>query len=528
MCGIFGFFGSGTITQELRDTLFAEGNKIQYRGPDNTKELVIDSMYLMFHRLCINDLTDKGSQPINLEMYPNIILLCNGEIFNYDDIMKEENFSVYSKSDSEIIIHLYVKYGIEETLHRLNGDYAFILIDLEKDKKYVARDPFGVRSLYIGRTDKDEVVVGSELKCLNKLCLGAEQFEPGCYMELGGIKKRFYNYEYKTILEVHVDVVIKIREKLEASVQRRLLTERPFGCLLSGGLDSSIIAAILTKYNKGDRLKTFSVGLRGSEDLKYARIVAEHLNTEHHELILDEDEMFNAIDSVIYHIESYDTTTVRASIPMFLLTKYIKENFDIKVLFSGEGSDEASGSYLYFRNAPSKESFYEETIRLLKDLNYFDVLRGEKSIASWGLEGRVPFLDKEFIDYYMSIDPELKIPARWNGVEKFLLRVAFEHDLPNNIVWRTKEAFSDGVSSKRESWYSIIQRKVDKQISDAEFYKGIKKCVHNVPYLKESLYYREIFSNNYGGFEETIPYLWLPKWCGNIKDPSARILQCYE
>ena len=270
------------------------------------------------------------------------------------------------------------------------------------------------------------------------------------------------------------------------------------------------------------------MGLRGSVDLTYARMVAEHLNTDHYELILNKDDMFNAIDDVIYYIESYDTTTVRASTPMYLLTKYIKDNFDIKVLFSGEGSDEASGSYLYFRNAPNKQSFYEETIRLLKDLNYFDVLRGEKSIASWGLEARVPFLDKEFIDYYMSIDPGLKIPARWNGVEKFLLRVAFEYDLPKEIVWRTKEAFSDGVSSKSESWYSIIQEKVNKQITDNDLYEGMKTCSYNTPQLKESLYYREIFSNNYRGFEKTIPYLWLPKWSGNIKDPSARILGCYE
>jgi asparagine synthase (glutamine-hydrolysing) len=532
MCGIFGFIGKDSIDVDFRNKLIQEGTKMKHRGPDNTKELMLDTMFLMFHRLCINDLSDKGNQPMRLEQFPNVILLCNGEIFNYHDLMSEHKFQVYSKSDCEIIIHMYMKYGIEETLRRLNGDYAFVLIDLEKNKKYMARDPFGIRSLYVGKTEKGEIVFGSELKSLTELCCDASQFEPGCYVDLNDMNhpKRFYEYVYTETNDDYDTCLQKIRTRLEDAVKRRLITDRPIGCLLSGGLDSSIIAAILTKHIKetnGNKLKTFSVGLKGSVDLEYAKTVAEYLNTEHHELILEKDEMFDSIGDVIYHIESYDTTTVRASTPMYLLTKYIKENFDIKVLFSGEGSDEASGSYLYFRNAPNKQSFYEETVRLLKDLKYFDVLRGEKSIASWGLEARVPFLDKEFIEYYMSIEPGLKIPKKWNGVEKYLLRVAFEEYLPKDIVWRTKEAFSDGVSSKTESWYSIIQRKVNERITDETFKEHVKKYVHNKPMLKESLYYREIFSKKYQSFEKTIPYLWLPKWSGDVNDPSARILNCY-
>lgn len=530
MCGIFGVINNDEISEEKHRMLFNEGNKIKYRGPDNTQVLVINNIFLMFHRLCINDLSIKGNQPMKLNMYPNIILLCNGEIFNYNELLECNKFKVYSKSDCEIIIHMYVKYGIEKTLEQLSGDFAFILIDLEKNKKYLARDPFGVRSLYIGKTDNDETIFGSELKCLTQIGKDITQFSPGCWLDLDeNDYKRFYHYNYKIISnQTQSDIIFNIKSKLEEAVNKRLLSDRPVGCLLSGGLDSSIIASILKKYYKGKTLKTFAVGLKNSVDLKYAKIVADYLETDHYELLLDEDDMFNAIENDIYFIESYDTTTVRASTPMFLLTNYIKNNFDITVLFSGEGSDEASGSYLYFRNAPNSISFYNETVRLLKDLCFFDVLRSEKSVACAGLEARVPFLDKDFIEYYMAIDPALKNPENCNGVEKYLLRLSFESYLPKEIVWRTKEAFSDGVSDKDNSWYSIIQNKVNKIISDSEFNDCHSKYFHNKPILKESLYYRKIFEKNYKSCDKTIPYFWLPKWSGDIHDPSARILNCYE
>ena len=305
------------------------------------------------------------------------------------------------------------------------------------------------------------------------------------------------------------------------------MSERPVGCLLSGGLDSSLITALVAKHFKKEDLCTFSIGFEGSEDLKYAKIVADHLNTRHFEYIVTEQMMIQSIEDVIRDIETYDITTIRASTPMYLLSKYIKNNTDITVLFSGEGSDEASGSYMYFHNAPDSNSFNKETVRLLKDLQYFDVLRSDKSTASNGLEVRVPFLDKEFLQYYMQIDPDLKIP---NGkIEKYLLRKAFDNGLlPDEILWRSKEAFSDGVSSKKKSWFEILQCHINNIITDEEFEESASKYKHNPPKLKEALYYRRIFDKHFSNRDSIIPYYWLPKWNGEINDPSARILNSYK
>jgi asparagine synthase (glutamine-hydrolysing) len=308
-----------------------------------------------------------------------------------------------------------------------------------------------------------------------------------------------------------------------------MTSDREVGCLLSGGFDSSIITALVVNENINKKIKTFSIGLENSEDLKYAKSVSDFLGTDHHEVILTEKEMIDAIPDVVKNIETFDITTIRASVPMYLLSDYIKKHTDVKVLFSGEGSDEASGSYLYFHNAPNVNEFKKETDRLMRDLSYFDVLRCDKSIASHGLEVRVPFLDKNFLDFYMTIDPAFKIPSKY-GIEKYLLRSSFDGIgfLPNDVLWRVKEGMSDGVSSKNRSWFEIIQDFTEGVYTNSEFKEKKNKYVHLPPQFKEALYYREIYDKNYTGREKLTPYYWLPRWSGNIAEPSARILNVYK
>ena len=311
----------------------------------------------------------------------------------------------------------------------------------------------------------------------------------------------YYKFNYNIIQEDTSLIIKNIKDKLEKAVIKRLLSDRPIGCLLSGGLDSSIIASILKKHNPN--IKTFSIGLKDSPDVIASQKVADYLKTDHTNVIISEEEMLNAIEETIYQIESSDITTIRASVPMYLLSKYIAENTDIKVIFSGEGSDEASGSYLYFHNAPTPTDFQNECIRLLKDVHMFDVLRGDKTTAGNGLEIRVPFFDKEFINYYMSIDPKKKCIT--NGVEKYLLRRSFENDLPEEIVWRRKDGFSDGVSKLDKPWYEIIEEYAQSK------YKLSESNMYKILYTK---YYH---SNN-------IPYTWMPKWSGELANPSGRLI----
>ena len=531
MCGIFAFFNNKPINQTLYKTLTLNGMKIQYRGPDNTTNTLIDDdKLLIFHRLCINDLSEAGNQPLYHPNNSNILLICNGEIFNYKELCLQNNFKMNSSSDCEVILHMYLKFGIEKTLQSLDGAFALVLIDNDTNKIYFGRDPIGVRSMYIGYNKNKTLGIASELKSLHDICENINQFNPGCYMELNErVYHRYYNYVYPTIKDNNLNSIMNnIKLKLESAVSKRMLSERPIGCLLSGGLDSSLITALVSKIYPG-KIKTFSVGLEGSVDIVNARKVADFIGTEHHELILTENDMLNAIKEDIETIETYDTTTIRASTPMYLLCKYIKKNTDITVIFSGEGSDEASGSYMYFHNAPDKDSFNNECVRLLKDLSYYDVLRADKSTASCGLEIRTPFLDKDFLQYYMSIDPEFKTPKKF-GVEKFLLRKSFEDSkiLPSEILWRKKEGMSDGVSTQKRGWYEIIQEYVNRNMTDDEFNKLKDKYKFNTPRFKESMFFREIFNNKYPGRDDTIPYYWIPKWSGDISEPSARVLTCYN
>lgn len=534
MCGIFAFFGE---TENKEKKLIEYGMKSKNRGPDNTFHVITPTYFLMFHRLMINDTTSAGNQPMTMG---GVTLMCNGEIYNHKKLSEKYEIKTDSKSDCEIIIHLYKKIGFIETIKQLDGVFAIVLIDGESI--FVARDPIGVRSLFMAERkngNKVDKAFGSELKNLNILFNGCEikQFPVGCVL-INNVITRYYDNQYLTPdnennIETITEIKKKINEKLTNAVIKRLMSDREIGCLLSGGLDSSLITALVSNMMKkrGKRIQTFSIGLKGSEDLKYAKLVAKHLNTVHHEVIVSEDKMLKTIEEDISIIESYDTTTVRASVPMYLLCKYISEHTDVKVLYSGEGSDEASGSYLYFHNCPNSDEFKDETLRLMDDLSYFDVLRCDKSVSSCGLEVRVPFLDKDFLNYYMRINPTLKMPDRQNGViEKYLLRSSFDINdlLPHEVLWRVKEGMSDGVSSKRRSWFKIIQDMADALYTDKEFEEKSRKYnYHNPPMFKEALLFREIYSGYFTECDKLIPYYWLPKWCGEVVEPSARILHIY-
>lgn len=533
MCGIFATLCNTPISPELRQQLVEYCEKIRHRGPDNTHYLDLDEGRLLFgfHRLAINDVTELGDQPLALD--DSYFVICNGEIYNHSELEKKYDIKTKGHSDCEIILHLHKKFGFERMLQEISGYYAIVLWDKIAGKLYAARDPIGVRSMFIGKNPvTNSITICSEMKGIPKDC-EITQFPGGSWLELSGSDAfngtfhKYYNFDYKLREGGDLEEELsKIRHLFEKAVYKRFMFERPFGVFLSGGLDSSLVAALVAKHNAPEPIHSFSIGFAGSPDLKNARLVADHIKSIHHEVIVTEQEMLDAIPRVIKQIETYDTTTVRASIPMFLLSEYIKKNTDIVVIFSGEGSDEASGSYLYFHDAPDDDSFEGECVRLLKDLHYFDCLRCDKATAAHSLEVRVPFLDREFIDAYMCVPIKWKRPH--NGMEKWFIRKAFDGiDLiPDAVLWRQKEAFSDGVSGQERSWFSILQAHIDGEVSDEEFRKMDFK--HNEPKMKESYYYRKLFEEFYPGRAETIPYLWLPKWSEHDGvDPSARVLKVY-
>ena len=512
MCGIFCYFSDkGSYDYSLSKN----GMKCSHRGPDNTQELIIHGennsmVYFMFHRLAINGLDEKSNQPLKIKGFPHLTLICNGEIYNYKELAQKYNFSFETKSDCEVILHLATILPINKYIQELDGVFSFIIYDQIQQCIMVGRDPYGIRPLYFFN-DEGKYGFSSEMKCLTEMSNNVKFYPPGSFSVYYAKTKQYHeytynDYEYNEIDDSDENICNSIHEKLNNAVQKRLITDRPFGCLLSGGLDSSIITSIICKYFEPTNIRTFAIGLEDSPDLIAAQKVADYLGTNHTNVIVTEKEMLEAIDETIYQIESKDTTTVRASVPMFLLSKYIRDNTDIKVIFSGEGSDEASGSYLYFHNAPNPTEFQKESIRLVRDVQYFDVLRSDRTTAGAGLEIRVPFFDKEFMKYYMSIDPRKKVVR--DGMEKYLLRKSFETELPEEIVWRRKDGFSDGVSKKEKPWYEIINDYT------MEKYK-----------LPEKEYYLSVYQKYYNGFENVVPYYWMPKWIKNGGDnPSGRLI----
>ena len=537
MCGIFSVLNN-VIDIETVEKAFNKGWK---RGPEsnvlkinNTKSFILG-----FHRLAINGYQNPNyDQPININ---DCILICNGEIYNWKKLHFSLNIPKHTGSDCEIIIHLYKKYGIEHALRLLDGVFAFCLYDKKKDTMYFARDLFGIRPLFMANVE-NVIMFSSLMKCFTDFDkygkVNVTPFTPGTY----SMFKYDSSWKHVKTEKFSLSTITQnpnwswneafkiIYDSLNNAVKKRILnTDRPIACLLSGGLDSSLITGLVKKNLPEDViLHTWSIGLEGSEDLKYAQKVADYLDTNHHSIVVSEKEFLEAIPEVINAIESYDTTTVRASVGNWLISKYIKENSEAKVIFNGDGSDEVSGGYMYFHYAPNKLDFDYECRRLLKDIHYFDVLRSDRSISSHGLEPRTPFLDKTFVQNYLSIPNDLRYTAHMKGCEKYLIREAFKHKdiIPREVLERTKEAFSDGVSSNKKSWYEVIQDYLKENYTPKETDETYSK-MHNPPKTLEQKYYRDIFNQKFPTFDNVIPYFWMPKFI-DATDASARTLGVYK
>lgn len=522
MCGIFVAIESQKSSQFLVD----EFMKIKHRGPDASEfEQIKNNTYFGFHRLAINGLTEKGNQP----MYKNEVwLVANAEIFNYLELAIKYDIKLETGSDCEIIIDLYQLIGEERMLHEIDGEFAFVLFDEKKDLFIAARDHLGVRGMYMGYEDS-ELYFASESKAI-AFTKQLSQFPPGHYWSSFTDEfTTYFSHDYQTSSLSEEDYCQRINSLLTSSVEKRMMSERPLGCLLSGGLDSSLVAGILAKKLKaqGKQLETFSIGLEGSPDIYAAQKVADHIGSKHHSIICSEQDFLDELEHTVYMLGSYDVTTVRASVGHQLVAKYVRDHSEVKVLFSGETADEF-GSYLYFQNAPDSFSFQQESIRLLKDIQFFDMKRGDRSISNAGLEARVPFADKALVNFIMSIPPELRMFSD-QKIEKYLIRKAFENDnlIPSEVLWRRKNGFSDSVSSQKKSWSEVIKDHIEGLVSDEEFLTEKFKFSPE-PHSKEAFFYLKTFEKTYGAHFQLTPYQWLPKWCGDVKDPSARVLEIYQ
>ena len=536
MCGIwFTLKAKGfTVEQAL-----AYIKKLEPRGPEYTAVNDVSGVILGFTRLAINGLTPLGHQPFRR---PNTATVCNGEIYNYKQLASRWSLDLpEGTSDCAIIPHLAAHLQPTELVRALDGVFAFAHVNTDNNTLLIARDPYGVRPLFEAYYDDGSTIWASEIKALPTNYTQIQPFPPGewaLYSITTGIKLDHQKYH-----EVpHVKQAVfgfpnglsfakaAIRESIISAVKKRLLSDRPIGALLSGGLDSSLVAAIaareLRRENK--KLHTFSIGMPGSTDLVYAKMVADFIKSEHHEVIVTPEDFLNAIPQVVHDIESYDITTVRASVGNWLIGKYIKENTDIKVVFNGDGSDEIGGGYLYFYKAPSDEEFEAESERLLKEIHLYDVLRSDRCMAAHGLEARTPFLDKNVVATWRSFDTYYRRPkvaneeGRGSIMEKFIVREAFVHDryLPIDVLLRKKEAFSDGVSSTTDSWY----------LKTGDYAKTLNQSqqtyTHNPPTTDEARWYRQLFTASYGDKASVlIPHMWLPRWIPGATDPSARTLK---
>lgn len=584
MCGIFVYHGKLCNLKQLMDCI----KTIQHRGPDDTvMKYVGPDMLFAFHRLAIMDPTPKGSQPMSFDN-GNLSFMCNGEIYNWKKLAKDNKFELESNCDCEIIYHLYKKYGFEETIKQLDGYFAITLYDSNIDTLFIARDPFGVRPLFVG-TIGNEYYFASEMKALTaveKLCnisMHIEQFPPG---NIGIINNSnpiceltsYFEYTPYTDETKHLfhsdieEVKVNICSLFVEAVGKRIYSDRPAGALLSGGLDSSLVASLACKYMRVQyengipewdsrkstlnlplkkkpeefpidkqvygsdldkskkeeipvfKFKTFSIGLSGSPDIKYANIMRLHIGSDHYQEIKSDSDCLRAIEETIYKIESYDVTTVRASIYNYLLCKGIGGNVDCKVLFNGDGSDEIFGGYKYFKKCTDPYEFNRENIKLMKNIHFFDILRSDRSISSNGIEARSPFMDIAFVKYCMMIDPKLKMSH--DKLEKYILREAFKTTdiLPMEILFREKEAFSDGVSNEKRSWHKTIQTFIDRIITDENFNENATQYKYNTPLTKEAYFYRNLFEKYYPNHATVLPYCWMPNWT-HTTDPSARELE---
>ncbi len=547
MCGIVGVFDLKIDCMDLRSTVLKMSKKVRHRGPDWSGIFYCDKAILAHERLSIVD-PQSGKQPL-YSRDGNLVLTVNGEIYNHQDIREryESSYNFMTHSDCEVILPLYQEKG-PAFIEELNGIFAFALYDIEKDSYLIARDHIGIIPLYIGWDQYGNFFVASELKALEGVCNRIEEFKPGHYLySEDGVMKKWYTrdwMEYDSV-ENNKTSIAELRSALEAAVHRQLMSDVPYGVLLSGGLDSSIVSAIAKKYaskrieSKDEtdawwpQLHSFAVGLEGSPDLAAAKKVAGHIGTVHHEINFTVQEGLDAIRDVIYHIETYDVTTIRASTPMYLLARVIK-SMGVKMVLSGEGADEIFGGYLYFHKAPDARAFHEETVRKIDKLHLYDCLRANKSLAAWGVEGRVPFLDKEFMDVAMRLNPADKMAG--NGrMEKWVLRKAFEDYLPESVAWRQKEQFSDGVGY---SWIDTLKDLAAHEVTDDQLKNAKYRFPVNPPLTKEEYLYRSVFAEHFpsDSAASTVPSVpsvacstpeaiaWDASF-SNMNDPSGRAVK---
>lgn len=546
MCGIVGIFNIKQKSESLRQQALDMSKRLRHRGPDWSGIFASDKAILAHERLAIVD-PQSGKQPL-FTKDGKVVLAVNGEIYNHRELRKtlKNNYEFLTNSDCEIILALYREKGIN-FIDDLNGIFAFALYDTEKDIFLIGRDHIGIIPLYQGWDQYGNYYVASEMKALFGYCTIIKEFLPGhYYYSKDEEPKRWYVrdwFDYNAVKDNKSDIT-QLRKALEDAVHRQLMSDVPYGVLLSGGLDSSIISAVAKKFaarrvESGDlqdawwpQLHSFAVGLKGAPDLKHAQDVAKHIGTIHHEINFTIQEGLDAIRDVIYHIETYDTTTIRASTPMYLMARVIK-SMGIKMVLSGEGSDEIFGGYLYFHKAPNAKEFHEETVRKLSKLHMYDCLRANKSLAAWGVEGRVPFLDKEFMDVAMRLNPEDKRPA--GRIEKWILRKAFEDYLPESVAWRQKEQFSDGVGY---SWIDTLKAETNKLVSDDELANAKYRFPINTPTTKEEYFYRSIFAEFFPGDDaaKCVPFVpsvacstaealaWDESF-KNLVDPSGRAVK---
>ena len=547
MCGIVGAFDLKDDAQCLRPQILKMAKIIRHRGPDWSGIFCDTHAILAHERLSIVD-PESGGQPL-YSKDQQLVLAVNGEIYNHQQFRDElkKDYEFQTGSDCEVILALYQRYGIN-FIHRLNGIFAFALYDRANDRYLIARDHMGIIPLYYGYDKKGTFYIASELKALEGYCTQIQSFPPGHFLDSKeGVIRRWYKREwtdYENVKNNKSDIN-ELRSALENAVRRQLMSDVPYGVLLSGGLDSSIIAAVAAKYASlriesdgkekawWPRLHSFAVGLKGAPDLIAARKVADFIGTVHHEINYTIQEGIDALRDVIYYLETYDVTTVRASTPMYLLARVIK-SMGIKMVLSGEGADEIFGGYLYFHKAPDARAFHEETVRKLSKLHLYDCLRANKSLAAWGVEGRVPFLDYEFLDVAMRLNPADKMSSD-TKMEKWILRKAFEDMIPKEIAWRQKEQFSDGVGY---SWIDSLKELTARCVTDEMMADAAKRFPVNPPRNKEEYYYRSIFEEHFPSetAAKTVPSVpsvacstaealaW-DKSFQNLNDPSGRAVK---
>jgi asparagine synthase (glutamine-hydrolysing) len=523
MCGF-------VVVEELSNSFGdfkLNSEKLHHRGPDDNQLVKFPKGQIGFHRLAIMDLSDHGRQPFKSDL--SNLLVCNGEIYNYLSLKdKCSNHQFISHSDCEVLLPLYELWGIERLVKALDAEYALVIWDNKSQKLIAARDPMGIRPLFYGKRKDGSMAFASEVKALHEFCEKITPFPPGHFYD----GENFHSYldlaHVEKFLKLGTDEILKgIQTRLECAVEKRLQSDAEVGFLLSGGLDSSLVCAIAQKLNPKRPIRTFSIGMTDDAiDSKYAQDVATFIGANHTNVTMTTEDVLDALKDVIYHLESWDITTVRASIGMYLVCKYIHKNTNIKVLLSGEVSDELFG-YKYTDFAPSPMEFQKEAEKRIRELYLYDVLRADRCISAHSLEARVPFSDSDFVQFVMSIDPKLKMNT--TGIGKFLLREAFKDAaiLPDHILWREKAAFSDAVG---HSMVDELKAYAEKIYSENDVKEAVKKYLYKTPFTKESLLYRDIFESFYPNRAELIIDYWMPNqtWenC-KVSDPSARVLPNY-